>query len=149
MATDLPLQDCIVHNHHFNSTKWDAINFRDNDIVIATAYKSGTTWCQNIILQLLFQGREIPENHGDICPWVDLRVPSIGIQAPILEALTERRILKTHLKLNALRFSTKAKYIYIGRDGRDCFMSLINHYRSGNDLLYDAMNNAPGMSSLL
>ena len=30
-----------------------------------------------------------------------------------------RRFLKTHLPVDALVFSPKAKYIYIGRDGRD------------------------------
>lgn len=83
---------------------------------------------------------------NDISPWFDLRVPPLEAQLPGLESLTERRQLKSHLPLDALVFSPKAKYIYIGRDGRDCYMSLYNHYKSGNDLWYHVLNDTPGLS---
>lgn len=136
----LPVKACEVQNHHFDSTKWNDFEYRDDDIVVSTAYKSGTTWCQNIIIQLLFQGKDKPENHNELYPWIDFRISNLDT----VKASTERRLLKTHLKLNALKFSDKAKYIYIGRDGRDCFMSLINHYKSGNDLWYQLVNDLPG-----
>jgi aryl sulfotransferase len=41
-------------------------------------------------------------------------------------------------------FSPKAKYIYIGRDGRDVLWSLYNHHAMGNEAMYDALNNSPG-----
>ena len=47
---------------------------------------------------------------------------------PLVEAQTHRRFLKTHLPVDALVFSEKAKYIYIGRDGRDVVWSLYNHH---------------------
>ena len=37
-----------LHNHHFDSTIWNDFKFRNNDIVIATYAKSGTTWMQQI-----------------------------------------------------------------------------------------------------
>ena len=40
------------HNHHFDSTIWNDFNFRDDDIIIATYAKSGTTWLQQIVSQL-------------------------------------------------------------------------------------------------
>ena len=43
-----------LHNHHFDSTIWNDFRFRDDDIIIATYAKSGTTWMQQIIAQLLF-----------------------------------------------------------------------------------------------
>ena len=46
------------HNHHFDSTIWNAFHFRPDDIIIATYAKSGTTWVQQIVAQLLFQGAE-------------------------------------------------------------------------------------------
>jgi aryl sulfotransferase len=58
--------------------------------------------------------------------------------------MTDRRQLKTHLRLDALVFSPKTKYIYIGRDGRDCYMSLVNHYRNANDFYYASANDKPG-----
>ncbi len=60
------------------------------------------------------------------------------------KALTHRRFVKTHLPVDALVFSPLAKYIYIGRDGRDAVWSFYNHHANANELWYDALNNAPG-----
>lgn len=143
--TSLPAKTREIQNHHFDSTKWNGFTFRDDDIVVATAYKSGTTWMQNIVSKLTYQCRDTPENINDLCPWFDLRVPPLEVQLPMLEAMTDRRQLKSHLPLDALVFSPKAKYLYVGRDGRDCFMSLFNHYKNGNDLWYEIMNDSPGL----
>jgi aryl sulfotransferase len=142
-----PTKTRDIHSHHFDSTKWNDFPFREDDIIVATAYKSGTTWTQNILMHLLYQNREIPENSAMIAPWLDLRVPPIEVQLPFLTALTDRRQLKTHLRMDALNFSPKAKYLYIGRDGRDCYFSFVNHYRNVNDLWYTAINESPGKSA--
>lgn len=63
---------------------------------------------------------------------------------PVMEAVTERRQIKTHLRLDAMEYNPKVKYIYIARDGRDSFMSLYNHYHKGSDLLYQLINESPG-----
>jgi hypothetical protein len=99
---------------------------------------------QNILCQLIYQGKDIPVNTVDICPWLEFRMPPIEVQSPILEGNSDRRQLKTHLRLDAVVFSPKAKYIYVGRDARDCYMSLVNHYRSGNENWYNVLNLAPG-----
>ena len=54
-----------------------------------------------------------------------------------MEAQTHRRFVKTHLPVDALVYSPKAKYIYIGRDGRDVLWSLYNHHAMGNEAMYD------------
>ena len=64
---------------------------------------------------------------------------------PILQSITTRRIIKSHLRLDALVYSEKAKYIYLGRDGRDVYMSLYNHYKIGNDIWYSLLNDSPGI----
>ena len=53
-----------MHNHHIDSTRWNGFPFRDDDIVIATWAKCGTTWMQQIIAQLIFQGREDVQAHA-------------------------------------------------------------------------------------
>jgi aryl sulfotransferase len=132
-----------LHNHHFDSTMWNDFAFRDDDIVIATYAKSGTTWVQQIISQLLFNGEEnMPV--AEMSPWVDLRVPPREIKLPAIEAQTHRRFMKTHLPVDALVFSPKAKYLYIGRDGRDVVWSMYNHHANANEKWYDALNNSPG-----
>jgi aryl sulfotransferase len=125
-----------------DSTVWNDFAFRDDDVIVATYAKSGTTWTQQIVGQILFDGRPDISIH-DISPWLDLRImPPEAIQA--VRDQTHRRVIKTHLPLDALNFSPRAKYLYIGRDGRDVVMSLYNHHARANQLWYDALNDTPG-----
>jgi len=132
-----------LHNHHFDSTIWNDLQFRDDDIVIGTYAKSGTTWVQQIISQLIFNGQEGLEV-AEMSPWLDLRVPPKEVKLPEVEAQQHRRFIKTHLPVDALTFSPKAKYVYIGRDGRDVVWSMYNHHSTANEFWYDALNNTPG-----
>jgi aryl sulfotransferase len=131
-----------IHNHHMKSTVWDDFKFRDDDVVVATYAKSGTTWMQQIVSQLIFGGAEGLEV-SKLSPWIELRImPPEAIAA--LELQTHRRCLKTHLPVDALVFSPRAKYLYIGRDGRDALWSMHNHHINANAHWYDALNNTPG-----
>ncbi len=137
-----PVKTREIHNHHMNSTAWNEFKFRDDDIVITTYAKSGTTWMQQIIAQLIFKGDDSIDVSA-LSPWIDLRVmPPEAIAG--LEHLKHRRFIKTHLPVDALVFSPRAKYIYVGRDGRDMLWSLYNHHANANEYFYDALNNTPG-----
>jgi aryl sulfotransferase len=138
-----PTKTRELHNHHFDSTIWNDLRFRDDDIVIATYAKSGTTWTQQIIAELLFHGRDDLEV-AEMSPWLDLRVPPKAEKLPAVEAQTHRRFLKTHLPVDALVFSPNAKYLYIGRDGRDVVWSMYNHHANANAEWYKALNETPG-----
>lgn len=140
----MPKKTREFQNHHFDSTIWNDFKFRDDDIVIATYAKSGTTWVQQIISQLIFNGQADLEV-ADMSPWLDLRVPPKALKLPMVEAQTHRRFIKTHLPIDALVFSDKAKYIYIGRDGRDVLWSMFNHHTNANDAWYEALNDTPGL----
>lgn len=108
-----------------DSRCWNGFEFRDDDIVIASWAKSGTTLTQQIVGQLIFEGAPLV-NRGEHSPWIDHRLtPDAREKA---EALTHRRYLKTHLPIDALVFSPKAKYLYTGRDGRDVYWSWHNHH---------------------
>ena len=132
-----------IHSHHFDSTVWNDFPFRDDDIIIGTYAKAGTTWMQQIIAQLLFDGAEDLEV-AEMSPWLDLRIPPKEVKLPAVEAQEHRRFLKTHLPVDALVFSPKAKYIYIGRDGRDVVWSFHNHHITAHDSWYAALNDTPG-----
>jgi aryl sulfotransferase len=138
-----PVKTREMHNHHFDSTVWNDLTIRDDDIIISTYAKSGTTWTQQIVAQLLFNGAA-GIDVAEMSPWVDLRVPPKEVKLPVLETQPHRRFLKTHLPVDALRFSPKAKYIYIGRDGRDVVWSMYNHHANANQLWYDVLNDTPG-----
>ena len=119
------------------------MKFRDDDIVISTYGKTGTTWLQQILAQLLFNGEEGLEV-AEMSLWLDLRLPPKVVKLPIVEAQTHRRFLKTHLPVDALVFSNKAKYIYIGRDGRDVLWSMYNHHSTANKIWYEALIDSLG-----
>ena len=142
-TVDLPRKTRELHNHHFDSTVWNDFQFRDDDIIVATYAKSGTTWTQQIIAQLLFEGAE-GVNVAEMSPWVDLRVPPKDVKLQTIEAQTHRRFLKTHLPVDALVFSPKAKYVYIARDGRDVVWSMYNHHSRANNIWYNKLNDTPG-----
>lgn len=132
-----------LYNHHFDSSIWNDFQFRDDDIIIANYAKSGSTWVQQIIAQLLFNG-EADLEVANMSPWLDLRIPSKEVKLAAVRSQTHRRFLKTHLPVDALVFSPKAKYIFIGRDGRDVVWSLYHHHAMANNKWYKAFNETPG-----
>ncbi len=142
-AYSFPQKTRELHNHHFDSTVWNDFRFRKDDIVIATYAKAGTTWTQQIVGQLIFGGTEHLPIH-ELSPWLDLRVPPKDVKLAAVEAQRNRRFIKTHLPVDALVFSPAAKYIYIGRDGRDVLWSMYNHHSKANDKWYAAINDTPG-----
>ena len=144
MAVAWPEKTKEMHNQHIDSTFWNDFKFRDDDIIISTYAKPGTTWMQQIVSQMLFNGETDLDTQG-MSPWIDFRVPPKEIKLAAVEAQTHRRFVKTHLPVEALVYSPKAKYIYIGRDGRDVLWSLYNHHANGNEAMYDALNKTPGL----
>ncbi len=130
-------------NHHLDSTRWDHYRVRDGDIVVTTAYKAGTTWTQRILAALVLglepDGRSLPE----MSPWIDARF--MGPVEPMIESLesqTHRRFVKSHLAADGIRYFPEAKYVVVGRDTRDVFMSLWNHYSAYTDLAYSLFNDS-------
>jgi len=131
----------VFQNFIMDSTHWDGFKFRDDDIIIATYAKSGTTWMQQIVAQLVFDGAEGIDVAG-LSPWYDFRLQGSETFAKV-EAQTNRRFLKTHLPAVSLPISPKAKYIYIGRDGRDTAWSFFNHQSNFTDERLSGINDAP------
>ncbi len=140
MATPAyPRKTREIFTHHIDSRAWNGFAFRDDDIVIATYAKSGTTWMQQIVSQLIFGGREDIDVHR-LSPWYDLRVLPEEVRAAVA-AQTHRRFLKTHLPVDALVLSPQARYIYIARDGRDAAWSFHNHHYNGNEEYFRLYNS--------
>ena len=132
-----------VHNHSMDSTRWRDFPFRDGDIVIASWAKAGTTWIQQILGQLIFSAAEgLPII--DMCPWIELRYRPLQAVLDHLEAQPHRRMMKTHLPSDALPLSPHAKYLYVGRDGRDALWSWHNHHRHLTPHALRLVNDTPG-----
>lgn len=140
-ARRLPQRLHVYENHHLDSPRWERFVTRPGDILITTAYKSGTTWMQTIVANLLFQDRPIPGAILDISPWIDMRARDFDEIVAVTSAQTHRRFLKTHLALDGVPYKEDMQYIYVGRDLRDVFMSLWNHYSGHSDLAFEHINH--------
>lgn len=117
-----------VHYHGFiaSSDRWDGFAMRDDDIVISTPSKCGTTWMQTLVALLLFDGVP-PEPVYDLSPWLDMNLRSTNDVYELLEAQTHRRFIKTHTPLDGLPWRDEVTYITVGRDPRDAFASMRHH----------------------
>ena len=116
-----------VRSRVFDSARWDGYRPRNDDIIIATYSKCGTTWMQRIVGMLLFQSAA-PMRIWDLSPWPDMRLfGPIEAELAKAEAQSHRRFFKTHLPLDALPIYEGVKVIHVARDGRDAAMSLHNH----------------------
>ncbi len=148
MTTHLPQVIHTYQNHVLDSTRWQYYQPRPDDIIITTSIKSGTTWMQEIVRQLIFLAQAVPARDGldlgQVSLWLDARWEPIAEVIGQLEAQRHRRFIKTHLALDGLPFYPQVKYIVVGRDARDVAMSLWNHHTGYTDQGFEWMNNAPG-----
>ena len=134
--------------HYYRSAlmdarRWDNFEPRDDDIIITTSYKAGTTWMQGICAALVFQQPRPPVPQDALTPWLDANFGPIEQVLDLLEGLENRRYIKTHLPLDGIRYIDKAKYIFVGRDGKDVWMSMWNHWHNMNPDVINGLNNAP------
>ena len=129
-------------HHLLDSTIWNEFKFRPDDIIIGSYSRSGTTWIQQIVAQLLWQGAE-DINVAQMSPWFDCRFPAREERLAILEAQSHRRFFKSHLPVDELVFSPQAKYVYIARDGRDVLWSLYNHHVNFRDGVIESIDDVP------
>lgn len=129
-------------NHTLDSTRWDGFRARPDDIVITTPYKSGTTWMQRIVGSFVLWPEQLTVRAGELSPWIDARFH--GPIEPILEDLEaqqHRRFIKSHLAADGLPLWDEVSYIVVGRDPRDVFMSLWNHYSEHTTEFFEFIND--------
>ena len=144
MASTAPNVTRTYQNHTIDSTRWDGFEPRDGDVIVTTSYKSGTTWTLGILyrLQEVCEGVARPPMDS----WIDARMFPVVLEDQLAElsARPHRRILKSHLAADGLPVWPGVKYVVVGRDPRDVFMSLVNHYEQFTDDAYAAFNESPG-----
>jgi len=123
------------HYEHFiwDSTRWHGFQHRPDDILVCTAYKAGTTWTQRICSLLVFQSTELVKPLTTFSPWLELNAqPAEKLHADYA-AQAHRRFIKTHTPLDGLPWSDAARYLFVARDPRDIFLSMLNHLANSND----------------
>ena len=139
----LPTIKHLYQNRAMDALRWNYFTPRADDIVVATTYKAGTTWAQTIVANLLFSG-SLPGSIADLSPWIDFRIFPLEQVLSILDRQTHRRAVKTHLPLDGLLFHENIKYVCVGRDPRDIFMSYWNFYGNFSPQLISLANSIPG-----
>ena len=128
--TDQPLRH--YRTQVFDSARWERFDDRDDDILICTSYKSGTTWMQRICALLIFRSVELDRPMSMISPWLEIRGDSLETMLATYRAQTHRRFIKTHTPLDGLAWRPKNMHLVVVRDPRDVFMSMLNHFKNYN-----------------
>lgn len=132
-------------SHHLDSTRWDHVSPRSGDVVISTSMKAGTTWMQRIMSLLVFGAGPLPAPLVDLSPWIDATFQGdIRDVASRLNAQEHQRFLKSHLPFDALPYDPAVRYVCVGRDTRDVFMSVFNHYSGYTEFTYSLLDAAGG-----
>lgn len=124
----------VLRDYLSNSMVWEDFlaqgGFVEGDIVVADPFKAGTTWTQRIVQQILHNGEEPEGGLSDTSPWLD---SSWGDHAGMLKVLGEqrdsgiRRVMKSHLPANAVPIAPEARYVFVGRNGKDLGISFHNY----------------------
>src|SRR6516165_2173524 len=99
---------------------------------------------QAIVGNLIFSGQELPAPISELSPFLEFRMVPLELVLAGLESQRNRRFIKTHLPLDGFPFDPRLKYVYVGRDARDVFMSFWNHYWTFTDETMQLMNLIPG-----
>jgi len=124
---ELPEYEGPIVNRAVDTKRWDLLEPRAGDIVVAVGDKMGTTWTQ-MLCALLVHGPELPRPLAELSPWLDggfHNHPEDSVE--VLNAQRWRRVIKTHTPLHALRYREDAFYVTCGRDPRDAFLSGVDH----------------------
>lgn len=111
----------------FDNGRWRGFKPRPDDIFVCTPAKCGTTWTQTIVASLLFPDGNLPAPVMVLSPWIEAKFIPEDVMYATLEAQTQRRVMKTHTPADGIPWFDDAQYIFVGRDGRDVFMSMCNH----------------------
>jgi aryl sulfotransferase len=135
-ATQLHAPTRTVRDYLSSSLVWRDFlaqgGFVPTDIVVADPFKAGTTWTQRILQQILDNGEEPAAGLSDTSPWLD---SSWGDHAQMLGVLRQqrergqRRVIKSHLPADAVPIDARARYLFVGRNGKDIGISFHNYLK--------------------
>ena len=120
----MPVSPVRYRSADEDSARWNGFGFRDDDIVISTRSKSGTTWMQMICALLVFRTPSLPAPLAELSPWLDwLVAPREDVYAS-LAAQRHRRFIKTHTPLDGVPLHPRVHYVVVARHPLDMAVSL-------------------------
>lgn len=130
----LPESTCDIWNqiHNFQA--------REDDILIATFPKAGTTWTQEIVDLIMLNG-DVERSMRAPCfvkvPFIDLNPKPMLSGVDAANAMKSPRLLKTHLPIQLVPpsfWEKNVKVIYVARNAKDCMVSYFHFQRMNKGL---------------
>lgn len=104
---------------------------REDDLFIVTYPRSGTTWMQNIVYNLLNNGKSFDVDRQHFFE----QNPALEIDGEIgLNLLQRPGAIKTHLPIDRVPFHSQAKYICVVRNPKDVCISYFIFYNTWGDV---------------
>ena len=105
---------------------WLEFRPRPDDIFIVTYPKSGTTWTQMLVVQLLWEDGARFDHISQRSPYLEdvLRFAHVDF----LEKVPSPRVIKTHMPYWMLRPSKDSRILFVTREPRDTFVSCYHHF---------------------
>ena len=110
-----------------DSDRWRRFAFRDDDIVITTPSKCGTTWMQSIVGMLVLGSPDLGEPISQLSPWLDMMIFTEDEVFDQLERQRHRRFIKTHTPLDGIPRHPSATYVCVIRHPLDVALSDRDH----------------------
>ena len=127
-TSPLPERTKVYAGPVYDSGRWDGFTHRSGDILVCTAPKCGTTWTQLICALIVHQSPHLPAPLTRLSRWIERHTEPIEVVEADLGAQPYRRVLKTHTPLDGLPYFEDVAYVVCGRDPRDAFLSMIDHF---------------------
>lgn len=97
------------------------------DVFVVAQMRSGTTWMQHLVYEILMRGTgDLVENGrtlNAVSPWLESEIGVPVAEAPRLGRERRSRVIKTHFPVSLCPYSRRARYIYVVRDPVSCFAS--------------------------
>ena len=123
-----------------DSTRWERLTLRGDDVVISTPAKSGTTWMQGIVTALLWPAGTPPAPPFELIPWLDVRRSDLDTVIEQLDSSEHRRAIKTHSPADTIPLYDTVRYLAVLRHPLDAYASWTNHRRGMRAEIVEASN---------
>ena len=110
-----------------DSARWGRFAFRDDDVVITTPSKCGTTWMQTIVGMILRGTVDLGAPISQLSPWLDMQVYTDDEVFGRLARQTDRRFIKSHTPLDGIPVHPSVTYLAVIRHPLDVALSDRDH----------------------
>lgn len=107
--------------------RWDALQPRVGDVILATPAKSGTTWTQSIIAMLLNGTTDLPEKLSVLSPWIESNFSALEYDLAALDRQPGRRVIKTHTPADGWPVWEGVPVVLVFRHPMEVFLSIRKH----------------------